>query len=47
MEQLGEEEQARKEVCEQPNMTYNPKRTRVTDSRMKKEKKKRREELIR
>ena len=27
MEQLGEEEQARKEVCEQPNMTSNPKRT--------------------
>ena len=25
--QLGEEEQARKEVCEQPNMTSNPKRT--------------------
>ena len=27
LEQLGEEEQARKEVREQPNMTSNPKRT--------------------
>ena len=27
LEQWGEEEQARKEVCEQPNMTSNPKRT--------------------
>ena len=27
LKQLGEEEQARKEVCEQPNMTSNPKRT--------------------
>ena len=27
LEQLGEEEQARKEVCEQPNVTSNPKRT--------------------
>ena len=45
-EQLGEEEQARKEVCEQPNMTSNPKITAVTDPRMKKEKKKMREGLI-
>ena len=27
LEQLREEEQARKKVCEQPNMTSNPKRT--------------------
>ena len=27
LEQLGEEVQARKEVCEQPNMSSNPKRT--------------------
>ena len=27
MKQLGEEQQARKEVCEKPNMTFNPKRT--------------------
>ena len=27
LKQLCEEEEARKEVCEHPNMTYNPKRT--------------------
>ena len=27
LKQLGKDEQARKEVCEQPNMTSNPKRT--------------------
>ena len=26
LEQLGKDEQARKEVCEEPNMTANPKR---------------------
>ena len=46
-EQFGEDEQARKELCEQPNMIFNPKRIASDISPYENEKKKMGEGLIR